>query len=194
MVFSGSYYIGLQLSKLASQMAEISSQKTELDVKEQVTRAYYLILISEETLKIIKANRDNSILILEKTKNIANAGIIEKTEVSKLSVMVTSVENAQKAAERQLEMAYNMLRFQLGVNSGENIKLITSLDEISQLSQFETAIVSPFNIENNTDFKLVLLQEKMRKSQISLEKASYLPTLGAYHFFYCNNYFNRNLT
>ena len=61
LVFSGSYYVGLQLSKLASQMAEISSLKTELDVKEQVTRAYYLILISEETLKIIEANRDNSI-------------------------------------------------------------------------------------------------------------------------------------
>ncbi|MDO9256897.1 MAG: TolC family protein [Bacteroidales bacterium] len=181
LVFSGSYYVGLQLSKLASQMSEMSSQKTELDVKEQVTRAYYLILISEQTLKIIESNRDNSILILEKTKNLANAGIIEKTEVSKLSVMVTSVENAQKAAERQLEMAYNMLRFQLGVNAGENIKLITSLDEISQQSKFETAMVSPFNIEHNTDFNLVFIQEKMRKSQVSLEQASYLPTLGAYY-------------
>ena len=181
LVFSGSYYIGLQLSKLASQLSEISAKKTELDVKEQVTRAYYLILISEQTLKIIESNRDNSIVILEKTKNLANAGIIEKTEVSKLLVMVTSVENAQKAAERQLEMAYNMLRFQLGVNSGVIIKLGTSLTEISQQSKFETAMVSQFNIDNNTDFNLVLMQEKMRKSQISLEKASYLPTLGAYY-------------
>jgi len=181
LVFSGSYYVGLQLSKLSSQMAEKSSLKTELDVKEQVTRAYYLILISEKILKIIEANRDNSVVILEKTKNLANAGIIEKTEVNKLSVMVASVENAQKAAERQLEMAFNMLRFQLGLNAGEKIKLVTSLDDISQQNKFENILINTFNIENNTDFNLVLLQEKMRKSQISLEKSSYLPTLAGYY-------------
>jgi outer membrane protein TolC len=181
LVFSGSYYVGLQLSKLASQMAEMNSQKTELDVKEQVTRAYYLILISEKTLKIIEANRANSVVILEKTKNLSNAGIIEKTEVSKLAVMVTSVENAQKAAERQLEMAFNMLRFQLGVDAGVNIKLNTSLDDISQQNKFENVLINTFNIDNNTDFNLVLMQEKMRKSQISLERATYLPTLAGYY-------------
>lgn len=181
LVFSGSYYVGLQLSKLASQMAEINSQKTELDVKEQVTRAYYLILIFEKTLKIIEANRTNSRVILEKTKNLANAGIIEKTEVSNLAVMVTTVENAQKAAERQLEMAFNMLRFQLGVNAGINIKLITSLDDISRQDKFENVLTDTFNIVNNTDFNLVMMQEKMRKSQISLERASYLPTLAGYY-------------
>lgn len=181
LVFSGSYYVGLQLSKLASQMAEKSSLKTELDVKEQVTRTYYLILISEKMLKIIGANRDNSVVILEKTKNLANAGIIEKTEVSKLSVMVSSVENAQNAIERQLEMAFNMLRFQLGLNAGGKIILVTSLDDISQQNKFENILIDTFNIENNTDFNLVSLQAKMRKSQISLERASYLPTLAGYY-------------
>ena len=181
LVFSGSYYVGLQLSKLASQMAEKSSLKTELDVKEQVTRTYYLILISEKMLKIIGANRDNSVVILEKTKNLSNAGIIEKTEVSKLSVMVSSVENAQNAIERQLEMAFNMLRFQLGLNAGGKIILVTSLDDISQQNKFENILIDTFNIENNTDFNLVSLQAKMRKSQISLERASYLPTLAGYY-------------
>ena len=181
LVFSGSYYVGLQLSKLASQMAEKSSLKTELDVKEQVTRTYYLILISEKMLKIIGANRDNSVVILEKTKNLSNAGIIEKTEVSKLSVMVSSVENAQNAIERQLEMAFNMLRFQLGLNAGGKIILVTSLDDISQQNKFENILIDTFNIENNTDFNLVSLQAEMRKSQISLERASYLPTLAGYY-------------
>jgi len=181
LIFNGSYYVGLQMSKLASQMSEISSQKTELDVKEQVTRTYYLILISENTLKIIASNKENSKIIFEKTKNLANAGIIEKTEVSKLSVMVTSIENAQKAAERQLEMAYNMLRFQLGVSANANIQLTTTLEDISKESKFQTALIDTFNIKNNTDFSLVLMQEKMKYSQITLEKASCLPTLVAYY-------------
>jgi outer membrane protein TolC len=78
-------------------------------------------------------------------------------------------------------MAFNMLRFQLGVNAGINIKLITSLDDISRQDKFENVLTDTFNIVNNTDFNLVMMQEKMRKSQISLERASYLPTLAGYY-------------
>jgi len=181
LVFSGSYYVGLQLAKLAYQAADLSSQKTELDIKEQVTRAYYLVLVSERTVKIIESNKINSEKIYEKTRNLANAGIIEKTEADKLSVMVTSVENAQKAAERQLEMAYNMLRLQLGADANTEINLTTLLDEVSQKSKFENAAVSPFNIENNIDYNLVLMQGKIAKSQVSLQKTNYLPTLTGFY-------------
>jgi len=181
LVFSGSYYVGLQLAKLAYQTSGLNSQKTELDIKEQVTRAYYLVLVSERAVKIIEANKINSKKVYEKTRNLANAGIIEKTEADKLSVMVTSVENAQKAAERQLEMAYNLLRLQLGADAKSEINLTTQLDEVSQQSKFENAIVNPFNIENNIDYNLVLMQGKISKSQISLQKTNYLPTLAAFY-------------
>lgn len=181
LVFSGSYYVGLQLAKLAYQTSGLNSQKTELDIKEQVTRAYYLVLVSERAVKIIEANKINSKKVYEKTRNLANAGIIEKTEADKLSVMVTSVENAQKAAERQLEMAYNLLRLQLGADAKSEINLTTQLDEVSQQSKFENAIVNPFNIENNIDYNLGLMQGKISKSQISLQKTNYLPTLAAFY-------------
>lgn len=181
LVFSGSYYVGLQLAKLAYQTSGLSSQKTELDIKEQVTRAYYLVLVSERAVKIIEANKINSKKVYEKTRNLANAGIVEKTEADKLSIMVTSVENAQKAAERQLEMAYNLLRLQLGADAKSEINLTTQLDEVSRQSKFENAIVSPFNIENNIDYNLVLMQGKISKSQISLQKTNYLPTLAAFY-------------
>ena len=181
LIFSGSYYVGLQLAKLAYQAADLSVQKTELDITELVTRAYYLVLVSERTVKIIESNKINSAKIYEKTRNLANAGIIEKTEADKLSVMVTSVENAQKAAERQLEIAYNMLRLQLGADANTEINLTTLLDEVSQKSKFENAVISPFNIENNIDYNLVLMQGKISKSQISLQKTNYLPTLAAFY-------------
>ncbi|MFZ2339728.1 MAG: TolC family protein [Bacteroidales bacterium] len=181
LVFSGNYYVGLQMAKIAYQAADLSVQKTELDIKEQVTRAYYLVLVSERTVKIIESNKINSAKIYEKTRNLANAGIIEKTEADKLSVMVTSVENAQKAAERQLEIAYNMLRLQLGADANTEINLTTLLDEVSQKSKFENAVVSPFNIENNIDYNLILVQGRIAKSQVSLQKTNYLPTLTGFY-------------
>ena len=181
LIFSGNYFVGLELSKLALKTTELNYLKSELDVKEQVSRSYSLILIAEKTLQIIIANKNYIQTIYEKTNNLAKAGIIEKYEADKLSVMVSSVENAQRNAERQLEMAYNMLRFHLGLDSDSKIKLITLMQDIYQQDKFEAALITPFKIENNLDFQLLLSQENIILKQVTFEKSSYLPTVAGYY-------------
>lgn len=181
LVFSGNYIIGLQIAKLVNQSSELSYQKTELEVKEQVTRAYFLVLVSERTVKIMEANKMNTQLIFEKTNNLAKAGMIEQTDADKLSVMVISIENSQKAAERQLEMAFNMLRLQLGLDANAKIKLITSLDEVSRQDRIASTLSGSFTLDNNFDYKLMTLQEQTSKKQIALERASYLPSLVGFY-------------
>ncbi len=181
LVFSGNYIVGLQIAKLVNQSSELSYQKTELEVKEQVTRAYFLVLVSERTVKIMEANKMNTQLIFEKTNNLAKAGMIEQTDADKLSVMVISIENAQKAAERQLEMAYNMLRLQLGLDANSKISLSTSLDEVSKQDKFAGTLSGSFNPDNNFDYKLMTLQEQTSKKQIALERASYLPSVVGFY-------------
>lgn len=181
LIFSGSYIIGLQLAKIANDASQISYQKSEQDIKEQVTRAYFLVLVAERTLNIMNVNKLNTQLVYEKTNNLAKVGMIEQTDADKLSVMVTSIENAQKATERQLEMAYNALRLQLGVDANAKLKLITSLDDVSQQTKFESTLGSAFTEANNNDYKLMMLQENVSKKQLALDRASYLPTIAGYY-------------
>ena len=132
MVFNGNYFVGVQLSKLAKTITEQSYQKDELNVKEQTIQAYCMILASERISTIIKENKINAQLIYEKTKNLANAGILEQTDAKKLSVMVASVDNALKSSERQVELGYNLLRLQLGIEPDREIKLSSTLVDIAQ--------------------------------------------------------------
>ncbi len=183
LVFSGNYIVGLQLAKLAEQTVELNSQKSESEVKEQVIRAYYLVLISERSLGILATNQLNTKQIYEKTENLAKAGIIERTEVDKLSVMLASIDNAKRSAERQLEMAYNMLRLQLDLDIDKEIKLITSLDEITESCLSDVNLKDTFTIQNNFDYRLMLSQRAILEKQVLFEKSSYLPTLAAYYSF-----------
>lgn len=181
LIFSGNYIIGLQLAKMVDQTSQLSYQKSEAEIKEQVTRAYFLVLVTERTVKIMKANKINTQLVYEKTNNLAKVGMIEKTDADKLSVMVTSIENAQKAAQRQLEMAYNLLRLQLGFDVNTKFKLVTSLEAVSFQNKFETALSGSFDLNNNFDYQLILMQEKIARKQVQLQKSSYLPTLAGFY-------------
>jgi outer membrane protein TolC len=181
LVFNGSYYVGIQMSRLAKSISEKNYIKDELTVKEQVVQAYYMVLASERILNIIKENKTNAQLIYEKTSNLAKAGIIEETDAKKLYIMVTSVDNALKSTERQVELGYNMLRLQLGLESEQFIQLSSNLDEIAQKYIIQQEILGSFNVQNNLDYKLIELQEEIAKKQITLKKASNLPSLVAFY-------------
>jgi outer membrane protein TolC len=181
LIYNGSYFVGIQLSKLAKTITEQSYQKDELNVKEQTIQAYCMILASERILNIIKSNKTNALVIYEKTKNLADAGIIEQTDVKKLSVMVASVDNAMKSVQRQVELGYNLLRLQLGLESDRGIKLSSTLDEIEQQYILHPAVTDPFHIENNMDFKLVTMQGEIAQTNIKLRKSAYLPSVVGFY-------------
>lgn len=181
LVFSGNYFVGIELSKLAKTITEQSYQKDELNVKEQAIQAYCMILASERILGIIKSNKENALLIFEKTKNLANAGIIEQTDAKKLSVMVASVDNALKSMQRQVELGYNLLRFQLGLNSDQAVTLTSNLDDISREYMLHSSLAEAFNIQNNIDFRLISMQGDIAQKTIKMRKSSYLPTVAAYY-------------
>jgi len=181
LIFNGSYFVGVQLSKLGKSIAEQSYQKDEQNVKEQVIQAYYMVLASERILTILNGNKTNVQLIQEKTQNLANAGVIEQTDAKKLSILVTSVENAIKSTQRQVEFGYNLLRLQLGIESEQAIQLSTRLDDIALLYIRPPIAAEAFNIQDNQDFKLVSMQGEIALKSIQLKKASYLPTLAAFY-------------
>ena len=171
----------MQLSKLAKTLSEQSYQNDEQSVKELTMQAYYTILVSERLLNLVKENVVNSKLIYEKTNNLVKAGTVEEIEAKKLSVMVTTAENALKSTERQVELGYNLLRLQLGIESDTVIKLTSNLDDMIQKNIALTAGTEKFNVENNLSYKLLDMQSKIAEKNIDLKKANYLPTLSAYY-------------
>ena len=181
LLFNGNYIVGIQLSKLAKTITEQSYQKDELEVKYQTMQAYYMVLATERILIKLEENLKNAQLIYENTSNLARVGVIEQTEAKRLSIMVTSVSNGVKSTERQIELGYNLLRFQLGLESNQQIKLSTTLDDIANEIQIYNMVLDTFNIESNVDYKLVELQGEIAKKSIDMAKASYLPSLVAFY-------------
>ncbi|MBE9468902.1 MAG: TolC family protein [Bacteroidetes bacterium] len=181
LLFSGNFIVGVQLSKLAKKITKESYNKDVLDIKEQTIQAYYMVLVSKKILDILQENKKDAQTIYNKTQNMANVGLIEQTDAKKLSVMVTGVNNAYKAAERRLELSYNLLRLQLGLEPNQVIKLTSTLSDIEKKNIVQSSVVDSFNIENNADYKIVSMQGDIVAKQIIMQKTNYLPSLVAFY-------------
>ncbi|MBN1159029.1 MAG: TolC family protein [Bacteroidales bacterium] len=181
LIFNGQYWIGIQSAKIAQKISEQNVTRTELDIKEVVISTYYLILISERSLELIDENIENLNEVLKHTQDMYQAGILESTDVDQIRINVSQLENTRKSMQRNLELSYNMLRLQLGIEPETTIELRDSfssllgrLDETSVLSQ-------DFNIRNNPGYLIMESQAELNRKMLDLNRWAYAPTLTGFY-------------
>jgi outer membrane protein TolC len=181
LIFSGNYIVGIQTARLYRDMAGMSIEKTELEVMAQVTESYQLVLHSDELLKLLRQNLSNLQNLYTKTEALERVGIIEKNDLDQLFVQVNTLQNAVKSSERQMEMATNLLRLQLGVSAETEIELTSPIDQMLDNALAASANGSSFRIENHIDFRLMNQQEIVSRKMIDMQRANALPTLSGYY-------------
>ena len=177
LLFNAPYIVGIETAKLAKKLSETNVESTELDIREAVASAYYLILISEESLKILEDNLANLRETLKSTRTMFSVGMAESTDVDQMESNVSMIENSKSSLERTIELNYNLLRFQLGVESNSVINLTETLDDLTAKINVETLLAQEFNYTDNPGYKLIEGQEQMSALNLKSQKAMILPTL-----------------
>jgi outer membrane protein len=186
LLFNAPVYIGIESSKLASRLSEENLTRSELDTKEAVATAYYLILISEKSLTILDSNIGNLKETLKSTQAMYNAGMAEATDIDQMASNVTAVENSRSSMQRTIELNYNLLRFQLGLSADSRIRLTETLDNITDQINVETLLSQQFDHRQNVDYQLLEGQEKMSYLMLKSEKAALLPTISGFYTYGTN--------
>jgi outer membrane protein len=181
LIFSGQYIVGIQTAKLARIISEQNLEFNELNIKESVITSYYLVLITEESLDILEQNVNNLIETQKQTENMFSAGMAEQTDVDQIRITVNQLENSRNALARNLELNYNMMRFQLGIEPSVDIRLTDNLEALFLDMEPESALAVPFAMENNVTYQIMKSQEEINKKLMAMEKWNYAPTLAGFY-------------
>lgn len=181
LIFSGQYIIGLSAFKQLKILSQQTAIKTEKDIIASITQSYYLVLMLEENKKILK----QSIEVLQKTYNEMKAmnvsGFVDETSVDQLKLTLSGVENVEKSMSRQLEVSYNLLKYNMGVSLEENIALSDNLETLFNIVNADTYVNQKFNKDNNINFQLLYTAEKLSKLNMKKEIMTFLPQLSAFY-------------
>jgi len=108
-------------------------------------------------------------------------GLIESTDVDQLKYTVTNIDNTSKMLERQVAIAYRLLKFQMGMDLSQEIILSDQLDDVIAGITMESIINKNLDINSNITYQLLNTQESLQEALVRLEKSAYLPTLAAFY-------------
>ena len=183
LIFSGAYFVGLQATKVYLGLSKQSAEKTKLDVNETVINTYNMILVAEESKKILAQNLENIDKTLYEVSEMNKQGFLEKTDVDQLELTANTIKNALNQIDSNLDMGYRLLKIQIGMEETVKVELIDQLETDELLTSTSAQLISePFSLERNVDYQLIQTSEKAATLELKLAKTGYLPTiLGFYN-------------
>lgn len=183
LLFSGQWILGIKTSKIAKRIAAQQVDVTEQDIRETVYNSYFTVLVSERLMAIVKQNLDNMSAIQMHTENRFKAGTAEITDVDQIRVTVGQLKNSLLAMQRTVDVNYNLLRLQLGLQAGTPIVLTDSLESFLQEDVFLQLANRKFDINDNLQYELMLTQVELQEKMVGLKKWAYAPTISANYSF-----------
>lgn len=177
LIFDGSYIVGLKASRAYLSLSETQLLKSEIEIKESIAQAYSMVLIAEESKIIIDSTLITLKQSLYETREIYKSGFIEDIDVDQLELLVAELETTQIKVARSLELAYNFLKFQMGMEIKNVIILTDDLNDLLSMVDPDKLLNTAFDYNSNVDYRMLKNQERLAYLQLKLEKAAYLPNI-----------------
>lgn len=178
LIFDGSYIVGLQASKIFQTLNEQQREKTEIEVRNNVMQAYYIALTAYENVETFKRSLKINERTLVETEAYYKNGFREETDKAQIELMLRNSESRLLEVERSYNVALAVLKFSIGMDLNQPIKLSDQLDDTLS-PVLLTRDGETFNVENHIDYKLAESDVISKKLLMRNEQAQYLPKLNA---------------
>lgn len=180
LIFDGSYIVGVGSSQIYLNLAKQAHEKTEIDIRDAVTQAYYMVLIGEENKAVMQKNLENITRLYNETKAYFENGFREEQDVDQMRLMVKNAENEILKAEREITIAKVVLKYAMGYDLENEIALSDDLQKfLSPIIQKNNKI--EFDFSNHVDYRLAHTNFQVSEKLLKLEKVAYLPRLSGFY-------------
>jgi len=178
LLFDGSYFVGLKAAKTFKLLAEKDHIKSQVDVAEMITKAYYTVMVNEVGLELTRTNYQRLDSLLRETRALYENGFVEKIDVNRIQVEFNNAEVNLSRGRRVLELSYLLLKFQMGMPLSQVIQLAESIQDIDfQYNDYE---VETFDYHHRIEIGQLQTTRELAQLDLKNNQVKYIPTISAF--------------
>ncbi|MBQ1835717.1 MAG: TolC family protein, partial [Paludibacteraceae bacterium] len=189
MTLSGAQIAGAHVTKLASELSKINTEKNNQDISSDVKQTYMSILMLEKTNGLLKENLENIKTLQTATDEAVRVGVSEETDADQLKVQVASMKNTINQTERSIETLYNTLKTLLGASFDTKIVLTDSIGNLLNAEKALNLLSQGINLNNNNNYRMLKANTEIAKNQVRQAWWNYGPQVTAFYQYSNKQYF-----
>ena len=175
-IINAQLWESLKVSALDVELAVEKARSSRLDMVEQVTQAYYTVLLAKESLRVYKSVYDNAVANNKNVKKRYEVGSVSEFDLISSNVSVQNAEPNVFAAENSVVLTLWQLKALLGIDLERNIDVSGSLTDYEQ-SLSQAYDLSKVDLGENSTLKQLEIQEQMLERAVRITKLANVPTM-----------------
>lgn len=176
-LFDGQVFVGLQARNAAMQMARQTAEVTAEQVKANVQKIYYQLVVGQQQLGSIVANIERFEKLLADTRAIFEQGFAERLDVDKVQVQLNNLKTERTKIENQLANGNAGLKFLINLPQQDTLILTDSLSEDVLKSDI---LEGSYQYTDRKDIQLLQTVSRLQGYNVKRYKLSALPSLVAF--------------
>lgn len=168
----------VEISSINIQTKLEAARSSRLSLINEVQKAYYNVLLCQDSYKVLRDQYDNAKLNAETYASQYKQGTASEYDVLRSEVAMRNIEPSLLSTENAVKLSKLQLKVLMGIDAGIEVVINDSLANYEQ-DMYNVTMSINRSLDNNTDLRQLDLQTKMLQKTATLQKFAYIPTLGA---------------
>lgn len=180
LLFNGSYLVGLKAANAYRELSRRSSRQTREEVIQQVSKAYYTVLINNDRLTLLDNNISRVDSLLKTTEAMYRNGFAESIDVDRVRVAFNNLTTERDKFHNLQELSLQLLKFQMNYPMNAPLEVegdIASLEVDERVLQ-EYAV--SWDYTQRSDYQLLEANRNLQQLDVRNKIAAGMPSLSAF--------------
>ena len=181
LIFSPSYFVGIQAAKAYASAMEASESKSVADTRRAAGEGYAAALAAKENVAILAAAEALAQNALDQTRALVQEGLAESTDADQLELALSEMAQQRATAESMALVALDALKFTVGMPVETTVILADSFETLSNAFDGASVLGKPFDANRLPEIQSQSKNLELSELGIRNEKAAGMPSIGAFY-------------
>lgn len=192
-LFAPTVYQNMKLTKTDIELAREQARNSRLDLINQVTKAFYQMLLSQDSYKVMqdsyRISKENFDVVNEKYK----VGSVSEYDKISAEVQMRSMNSSMVSTQTALTLAELQLKVLMGINTDVKIVINDKLENYENGLKLADVADTESALQNNSTMRQFDLNRNLLQRTLKMQRTNFMPTIsfslsGQYQSLYNKNW------
>lgn len=176
LIFNASYLVGLKAASTYKELSEKQAQQTNEAIIQNVSKAFYGVLINNERVKLFDSNIARVDSLLRSTKAFNENGFAEEIDVDRIEVALNNLLAERDKFLGLQQLAIDLLKFQMNYPLENEIALTGTIAALT-VDRDISSLSKDWDYKSRIDYSILETNRNLQELNIKNKYSEGLPNL-----------------
>jgi outer membrane protein len=179
-LFNSSYLVGLKAASTYRELSERTTEQTKEQAVQQVTKAYYGVLINKDRMQLFDNNIERVESLLKTTTALHENGFAESIDVDRIQVTLNNLKSERDKFYNLQELSLQLLKFQMNFPMDQSLEVTGDIASLPVDENLLNNYSLDWDYAKRSDYRLLETNKRLLELDVKNKYSSSLPSLVAF--------------